>query len=383
MLFRDKLVIKKSQLANFYDRLLDAGIRQAFVVSNTDRTEIYIFHDPTNKPIAEIIKLLSAHAGFGRGEIESQSYILTNSEAYKHLLAVCCALDSLVIGDTRSRDVINDSHNHAKQAGMTGLELDFLVRNALNTSKRVFRVTRINRQPVSIPAALTGVARDLHGDLGNCTGLLIGAGEMGEMLATSLISTGLAHLVIAHPILSRAESVSQTLNCHVGNMDDLPLLLEKSDLVLTSMNSRQITLTRNTIKTATTKRRRKPILIIDTGVPGDVDFAVADLEDAFLYTLDDLEKVTREGMQTRELETEKAWDIVQVEVNNIFSSEKQFTETTEDTLANELIENLRQNALTKAHGDADKATQLFVNSLRNHLKINADINISETTDSSE
>ena len=383
MLFRDKLVIKNSQIANVYDRLLKTGIRQTFVVSNTDRTEFYIFHDPANDPATEIIKLLSAHAGVGRGEIESQTYIFKDSEAYKHLLAVCCALDSLVIGDTKTRDSIDVSYNNAKHAGMTGLELDFLVSNALTVSNRVFKETKINRHPVSIPAALTQVARDLHGDLGDCTGLLIGSGEMGEMLATSLISTGIAHFVVAHPILSRAEAVGKMLNCHVGGMEDLPILLENSDLVLTSLNSRQFTLTSDTIKTAIRKRRRKPVLIIDTGVPGDVDYSAANLEDAFLYTLDDLEKVTREGMQTRELETEKAWDIVQVEVDNIFSYKKNTTGTIGSNLGDNLIENLRQNALAKADGDADKATQLFVQSLMAHLENKSDLTTPEPADSSE
>ena len=368
MLFRDKLAIKDRQLTNVYDRLLDAGIRQSFVLSTKDRTEIYAFHDPLTNPASEIIKLLSSHAGVGRGEIEAQTYVLTSGEAFRHLLAVCCALDSLVIGDPRVSDILNTSYNAAKHAGKTGVELDLLFEEAFTTSKRVFRETEISRRPVSIPAATVQVARDLHGDLSHCSGLLIGAGEMGEMLATSLLSAGLAHLVVTHPTLTKADSIGQNLNCHVGRMEELPILLAKSDIVLTSMNTRRFTLTRDTIKSASTIRRRKPILIIDTGVPGDVDYAAVELEDAFLYTLDDLEKVTREGVKTREVETNKAWKIVEDEVTNVFTEQEKLVSDNKGLMSNDFIEGLRQKALAEALGDADKATQLFFQSLKQYEK---------------
>ena len=231
MLFRDKLAITEMQLTNVYDRLVDAHIEQFFVLSTIDRTEIYVYQDPATDPTTEIIMLLSAHAGVGRADIEAQTYVLKNSEAFIHLLAVASGLDSLVIGDLRVKDALDAAYHAARHKGMTGTELNYLLTKVFAASKRVYRETKINRQPVSIPAALTQVTRDLHGDLANCTGLLIGTGEMGEMLATSLVSTGLAHLVAIHPDLSRAESMAQTLNCHVGRIEELAELLEKSDIV--------------------------------------------------------------------------------------------------------------------------------------------------------
>ena len=191
---------------------------------------------------------------------------------------------------------------------------------------------------------------------------------MGEMLATSLLSAGLAHLVVTHPTLTKADSIGQILNCHVGRMEELPILLAKSDIVLTSMNTRRFTLTRDTIKSASTIRRRKPILIIDTGVPGDVDYAAVELEDAFLYTLDDLEKVTREGVKTREVETNKAWKIVEDEVTNVFTEQNKLVSDNKGLMSNDFIEGLRQKALAEALGDADKATQLFFQSLKQYEK---------------
>ena len=366
MVFRDKLAIKESQMAKVQDRLFEAGVEQSFVLSANDRTEIYVCHDPLSDPASEIIKLLSAHAGVGRRDIEAQTYVLTESEAIKHLFAVCCALDSLVIGDPRTRQFLTSSYNKARLTGMLGVDLSLLIDKALAASKRVLRETEISRRPVSIPAAATQVARDLHGDLAHCYGLLIGAGEMGEMLATSLFSAGLSHLVVTHPNLTTAETLGQQLNCHVGSMEELPQLLAKSDIVLTSVNSRRFTLTRDAVKAATTARRRKPILLIDTGVPGDIDYTTAELEDAFLYSLDDMERVTREGMETQEAETEKAWNIVNEEVNKVLSNPQDLPYKNDGRHGYGSIEDLRQEALAAALGDADKATRLFLQNLERH-----------------
>jgi len=364
MLFRDKLAIRDSQLAQVNERLLNVGINQSLVVSTTDRIEVYVCHDPFTNPAFEIIKLLSAHAGMGRAEIEAQTYVLANNEAVRHLLAVCCALDSLVIGDLHIREILTLSYKKAHQAGMSGVDLDFLIDKAFAISDRVLMETEISRSPVSIPAAAAQVTRDLHGDLAQCDALLIGAGEMGEMLATSLLSAGLSHLVVTHPIISKAEALGQQLNCHIGPIEELLQLLVNSDIVLTSMNSRRFSLTRDTITSATTMRRRKPILLIDAGVPGDIDHTTEELEDAFLYTLDDLERVTREGAETREVGAEKAWKIVDEEANQLsFFSQKPFNVNEQRASAGS-IEKLRKKAVIDSLGDADKATRLLLQSLK-------------------
>ena len=149
-------------------------------------------------------------------------------------------------------------------------------------------------------------------------------------------------------------------------MEELPQLLAKSDIVLTSLDTRRFILTRDTIRAATTARRRKPILLIDAGVPGDIDYTTAELEDAFLYSLNDLERVTREGMKTLEEETEKAWNIVDEEVKKTFSYPQDLSDNDKGRFGYTSIEDLRQEALSDALGDADKATRLFLQNLERH-----------------
>lgn len=368
MLLRDRLYISETALPSFYSRLRDAEFNEAIILSTTDLTEIIIATPETSvqNASAEVVKLLSAHAGESRSEIESQIYTLSDREAIKHLFAVAAALDSLVIGDAQLLGQLRSAHRLARNNAMTGGSLDRLISAAQKAAQRVSLETEIDQRPVSIAAAGVQVARDLHGDLARCTGLLIGAGEMGEMLASSMRSAGLGNLVVTHPSEQRADTLGQHLNCHVGNIEDLAQLLAQADLVLTSMNTRRYVLDVESLKTATKARRRKPIFVIDTGVPGDVDPAVETLEDVFLYTLDDLERVTREGRASRAQEAETAWDIVDDEARRYFHDNTTTGPALDETSSEpDEMEKLRQAALKEAGGDAEKATKLLLQRLKN------------------
>lgn len=366
MLLRDRLYMSEPQLVIFNGRLIDAGFEEAMVLSTTDRTEILVAPGDVRDPGGEVIQLLAAHAGVSRSEIEGETYILTNGEAVKHVFAMTAALDSLVIGDLRLVEQIKSAHRLAIKLDTSGPILTDLMVTAFNVCTQVYRQTEIGRRPVSIASAAVQVARDLHGDLARCSGLLIGAGEMGEMLASSLLSAGLEHLVATHPVEVRADAIANQLNCHVGSFDGLAQLLIKADIVLTSMNTRRFVLEAEMVVAATRARRRKPIFLIDTGVPGDIDPSVETADDAFLYTLDDLERVTREGRETREAEAEAAWKIVTeaaagyspLAIAAATGANDGFVDGFEDGL-----EAARQDALRESGGDADKATRLLMDRL--------------------
>ena len=365
MLFRDRITISNGQLGLFFDRLSNAGIRHLLITSNSDRTEIYVEPTPGVDSVAEIVKLLSAQSGLSRKCVEAQTYCLTGRDALRHLLAVCCRLDGLVIGDPRPAQNLKDGLASARKRNRAGRVIEFALTGAFNAAARVHRETEISRRPVSIPAAAVQVAGDLHGDLRACSGLLVGAGEMGELLANSFLSAGLKTLVVVHPIAAKAEAIGQELNCHVGDMETLPVLLAKSDIVLTSMNSRRFTLSIDTTREALKQRRRKPMFLIDIGVPGDIDQTIESLEDAYLYSLDDLERVTRTGWDSREREAENAWAIVDEETDKLFASLSDvLPRLDEKETPSDSLEILRQEVLHESRGDADRATQMILNRLR-------------------
>ena len=363
MQLRDRLFINEARLPAFYDRLKSAGLHQAVILSTIDVTEVIAIAPNDDEGADEIVRLLTAHAGISRTEIENQTYNLTGSEAIKHVFAVASALDSLIIGNQQVLGRLGAGHRVASHAGMSGPGLDDLIGAAQAAAERIGRETEISRRPVSIAAAAVQVARDLHGDLSRCSGLLIGAGEMGEMLASGMVSAGLDNLVVTHPSASRADQLSQQFNCHAGDMNDMAKLLVQADIVVTSMNKRHYSLDAVDIKGGTIARRRKPVFLIDTGVPGDIDPAVEKIEDAFFYTLDDLERVTREGRASREAEAEKAWAIVAAEAGKFFLPASIGSAPPETSLSDGDKEILRKDALKEAGGDAEKATKLLLNRL--------------------
>tara|TARA_B110000438_G_C15444739_1_gene491973 strand:- start:81 stop:614 length:534 start_codon:yes stop_codon:yes gene_type:complete len=168
--------------------------------------------------------------------------------------------------------------------------------------------------------------------------------------------------MVCHPSLTRADTLGQLLNCHVGIIDDLADLLSQSDIVITSMNTRRFILDSKLLKLAIQTRRRKPMLIIDTGVPGDVEPTAELLEDVFFYTLDDLERVTRKGRGSRSKEAELAWQIIDQEVVKLGDHYPEKNDYYLDKKKD--LESIRQTAIEDAEGDADKATRLLVQRLK-------------------
>ena len=275
MMLRDRLYMRESALPAFYDRLQQAGFAEAVVVSTVDRTEVLAVAEGLDDPAGEIRKLLAARAGLGRNEIANETYALDGRDAVKHVFALASALDSLVVGDARVQESVRAAYAGALRRGAAGAVLRPLMERAFALTQAIERETELSGRPSSIPAAAVHTARDLHGDLGRCRALMIGAGEMGELLAQALVAAGLAHLTVTHANTARAEAAAQTLNCHAGDFGELPRLLQGADIVITSVNTRRFVLDRDIVRQAIAARRRRPIFIIDTGVPGDVDPAVA------------------------------------------------------------------------------------------------------------
>ena len=312
MLLRDKLFICKSDLPLFYKRLKNIGFDQIIILSTTDQTE-FILTTKKNSAKAlsiEVIKLLSAYVSESRSNIESQVYHLIDQEAVKHVFAVAAGLDSLVIGDAKVKEQLNLAYQVANNNSATSYYLKKLIASAQIVGECIDRETDISIRPISIAAAAVQVARDIHGELTHSSCLLIGAGEMGEMLASSMQSAGVKQLLVTHPSAARADTVGQILNCHFDEIENLTQMLTQSDIVITSLHTRKFILNEKVLKTAIKARRREPIFIIDTGVPGDVDPSLENLEDVFLYTLDDLERVTKKGRKSRAEEAEAAWAII-------------------------------------------------------------------------
>ena len=255
---RDHLFIEDTALPAFLERLRASGVGQAMVLSTCDRIEVQAIADDGAAAAGLITEVMAEHAGLVAGKLGEQLYVLAGQEAVEHVFRVTAALDSLVPGEAEVLGQVKAGHNLARDAAMSGSELEAVLQAAYGAAKRVRSETAIGQRPVSIAAAAVQVARDLHGDLDRGTGLLVGAGEMGSMVARSLLSAGLGALTATHPTESRAEAMARELNCHVALFVDLEARLADFDIVIAAHGSRRRMVTADMVSEAVGRRRGNP-----------------------------------------------------------------------------------------------------------------------------
>ena len=360
---RDRLFVEDAQVPAFLAGLKKAGVNPAMILSTCDRIEVQALHEDPDAAAERTLEIMAGHGGVTMAELKDQTYVLSGEDAVRHIFSVAASLDSLVVGEPQVLGQVKACHRMARDAGMTGNGFEALLQAAYGAAKRVRGETAIGERPVSIAAAASQLAQDLHGDLGRTAGLLIGAGEMGELVAEALTRDGLGDLTVIHPTQSRAETLARALDCHVAEFDELPRLLDDADIVLTALGSRRQVLNSDMMLVALHRRRKKPVFIIDTSIPGDVEPAVNRIDEAFLYDLGDLERVALEGQSSRVAEAESAARIVDREVEVFLRGR---AERTAVPALNELrghFEKVRSEVLAEAGADAEKATRLLINRL--------------------
>lgn len=367
MVLRDRLFVEAEAEPLVLERLREVGIDQAVILSTCDRVEVQAFCkdnsiDGSNL-VDKITQILAHHAELEPSELDGQIYVYWNEQAVRQIFAVTSSLDSLIIGEPQVLGQIKASHRISKMVGMTSRSLESILQAAYATAKKVRNETAIGERPVSIAAAATQLAGDLHGDLKNCSVLLVGSGEMGELIALNMLSAGLEKLVTTHPLKSRAEESSVRLDCHMGAFEDIHSLLINADIVLASLGRRRYVISADVVESAIMARRHKPVFLIDAAVPGDIDPLVERLDDAFLYSINDLERVAMEGMAGREDESNAAWKIVDEEVDAFFRGHAERSAVPTLNNLRSHFDSTRKQALIDGGSDPEKVTRLLINRL--------------------
>lgn len=363
MTVRDRLFIEFGSMAEFLDGLRSGGIDQALVISTCERTEVQAIHHDHDAAFRQIIELMSGHGEIALEDLKPQVYRRSGEDAVRHMFSVAASLDSLVIGEPHILGQIKASHRMARDAGMCGNELEGILQAAYAAAKRIRRETSVGSYPVSVASAVADLARGVHGDLDRSGGLFLGSGDLSEMVARTLISSGLAHLVASHPTASRADAMARALECHVASFETLTETLPASDIIVTSLGSRRHVVTREMVKAALKARRHRPVVLVDLGIPGDIEPSVETLDDAFLYNLDDLEQVAMKGRATREKEAAAAFRLLEEDVTAFLRGRAERQAVPALTALREYFEVARDTALADAGNDPEKATRLLINRL--------------------
>ena len=361
---RDSLFMEEDALAAFLGRLKARGLDQALVLSTCDRTEVATLH-PQRADAARIIEAaLGEASGLTGDALAGQLFVLEGEEALEHMFAVAASLESLVIGEPQVLGQVKASYRIAVDAQMMGAELDRIMQAAFAAAKRARSETMIGQSAVSIAAAAVQVAKDVHGDLGGATALIIGGGEMGDLVAAKLMDAGLTQLTVADSVSRRAEAMARRFSCHVAPFALLALVLSDADIVLSAVGQGSYVISADMVREALHRRRQRPIFLVDAAIPGDIDPAVDRLDEAFLYGLNDLERIATEGRDKRAAAAARAWDIVHQEVARFRQSASARDAVPTLVAIRGHFEDIRSRVLADNPGaDANEATRLLINRL--------------------
>lgn len=358
---RDTLFVDDAGAADFLLGLKGAGLGEAMVLSTCDRVEVWTAYHDGERAAHLVTDALAARAHLGAGALAEQLYCRTGREAVRHAFAVASSLDSLVIGEPQILGQVKAAHRLARDAGVLGPELDSVMQAAFAVAKRVRSETSVGEGPVSIAAAAVQLAKEVHGELSRCRALLVGGGDMGELVAEHLLAAGLAGLSVATPRPSRAEALARSLSGHVVAFDQIREALVQADVVISAVGGRNLVLASDVISQALRSRRQRPIFLVDAGIPGDIEPAVNRVDNAFLYDLNDLERAALEGRTGRQQAARAAWSVVEEELNAFLRGRSERAAVPAIVALRERCEALRDGALAEAGGDAAEATRLLVN----------------------
>jgi glutamyl-tRNA reductase len=305
---------------------------EAVCLSTCNRTELYLVD-----PDPEAAEARASKALLGD---EVELYRMTDEAAALHLFRVAAGLDSLVPGEGEILGQVRDAY----EAGAHGPVLDRLFREALRVGKKVRTETAINESPASVSSAAAALAQQVFGDLSGCRVLLVGAGEVSELAARALAARGATIAAVTSRTQANAEKLADAFDARAVPFAALGSELEHADVVVSSTSSAEPVLSREQVP----DRKGRPLFVIDLAVPRDVDPAVAQLEDCYLYDIDDLQAVVRESLSGRRREAERAEAIVEHEAERFRDWQASLRVVPAIASLRERAESIRSRELAKA-----------------------------------
>jgi glutamyl-tRNA reductase len=287
---------------------------EAVIVSTCNRTEIYCHLDEQNDTaIAEWLHTFQHQTANTLNEF---LYYHTGEDAIRHLLRVACGLDSMVLGEPQILGQIKSAYSNALNANTIDKCLGRLFQHSFTVAKQVRTDTAIGSSPVSVAFAAVSLAKQIFSDLSQSTALLIGAGETIELTARHLRDNNIGRIIIANRTIERAHTLAEQVNGYAISLSEMPGHLAEADIVISSTASQLPILGKGVVESALKTRKRRPIFMVDIAVPRDIEAEVGDLEDIYLYSVDDLQGIIEENLQSRRDAAEQAEEIIDSQVDH-------------------------------------------------------------------
>ncbi|TQV76475.1 glutamyl-tRNA reductase [Aliikangiella marina] len=379
---REKVAFSPESISDSLNRMLDGvGLEEVAIISTCNRMEV-VYRDKSSQGQApdkaqeasenladKITQWLADEHKMSGETISEYAYSYSGEEAVNHIMRVACGLDSMVLGEPQILGQVKDAFGYAKNAGTIGLVLNKLFQQTFSLAKQVRTDTQIGESAVSVAYAAVTLAKRIFANFGPVKALFIGAGETIELAARHLSRQGVVQMSVANRTVERAQKLADEFGATAYGLSSLPELVASADIIISSTASPVPVIGKGLMEKAIKQRRHRPVFMVDLAVPRDIEPEVSDLNDVYLYTVDDMQDVIKENIKVREEAALEAQDIIAVHGQKYFnwlqslssvSLMKDFRTQFDDIKNSEL-----ERSLSKLSGnqEAQKVLEEFANRL--------------------
>ncbi len=316
---REKVAFAPTQMDKPLRQLVAIpDVTEAIIVSTCNRVEIYACTRDIAGGIARVKRFLADYHNFPLESLEQHLYTHHGEEAIRHVFRVAASLDSMVVGEPQILGQIKTAYGYAAEFKSSGIILNRFLHKAFSVAKRVRTETKIASSAVSVAFAAVELAKKIFNDLTDKTVMLIGAGEMCELAAKHFLNSGVRGLMVTNRTFERAVKLAEEFEGKAIPFEDLFDQLHKADIILSSTGAPHCIIGAKDLDDVMRRRKLKPMFFIDIAIPRDIDPGVNDVENVYLYTVDDLQEVVTANLQQRAEEARKAEEIVNQEIGQFF-----------------------------------------------------------------
>ncbi|WP_218814630.1 glutamyl-tRNA reductase [Rickettsiella endosymbiont of Dermanyssus gallinae] len=305
---REQLSFSSDYLASSLQELLkETQAEEVMILSTCNRTEFYCINGQAQHTLDWLCR--TKHAS--KTSLQNHWYVYREENAVRHILRVASGLDSIILGEPQITGQLKTAFSFAHSLGMAGNQFKRLFQYIFNVSKQVRHQTAISAHPVSLAFSLVTSAKCIFANLADSRVLLIGAGETISLVAKHLLSQGIQHFLIANRTAKHAKRLAVMVGGQTIALNEIPRYLPDVDLVVTATTSPLPIVGKGMLESALKKRRRRPLFMADLGMPRDIEAEVNQLEDVYLYTLNDLQKMIQKNQSHRKVEAIKAEALIE------------------------------------------------------------------------
>jgi len=369
---REKVAFVPEQMeAALMDGCRRLGVEEMVILSTCNRTEVFFEAEHSDR--SQIHRWLAEFHRVDEQSLTQCTYIFEHKSAVQHLMRVASGLDSMVLGEPQILGQMKSAVAVARQAGTVKGHMHRLFDHVFAVAKQVRTDTAIGQNPVSVAYASVDLSKQIFADLSKTSALLIGAGETIELVARHLRENGVSKIVIANRTLGRARELADRFGAEAVMLSDIPERLVDADIVISSTASQLPILGKGAVERALKQRRHRPVFMVDIAVPRDIEQEVGELDDVYLYSVDDLRSIVDSNMKNRQQEANKADDIIQLGVEKYLNALRSLDAVDTIRAFRDKAQAIREDELAKALKnvqsgmDPEQAVTQLARSLTNKL----------------